>query len=103
MKESDSQWPVITENDQDRQMQRWIGAVQLSENSPGSVGERTREQYIRLYPEQPLLAFVLSETDQWRRQVSERDEETESDKFVMMAAINLVNCIAAAAVSPTHG
>jgi hypothetical protein len=104
MKESGLQWPVITEDEQDRQMQRWIGAVQFSESSAGSVAERAREQYVSRHPEQPLLAFVLSETDRWRRRVSEREREAESDKFVMMASINFVNCIAAAAVvAPIHG
>ena len=104
MEASGLHWPVITEDEQDRQMQRWIGAVQFSGNSKGSVAELALEQYICQHPEQPLLAFVLSETDQWRRKVSERDEEAESDKFVMMAAMNLVNCIAAAAVrSPING
>jgi hypothetical protein len=98
MRESGLQWPVVTEDEQDRQMQRWIGAVRFSENSAGQVAERAREQYVCGHPEQPLLAFVLSETDQWLRQVSERETEAESDKFVMMASINLVNCIAAAAV-----
>jgi hypothetical protein len=104
MKESGLEWPVITEDEQGRQMQRWIGAVRFSENSAGPVAERAREQYLCGHPEQSLLAFVLSETDQWRRQVSEREREAESDKFVMMASINLVNCIAAATViSPIHG
>src|ERR1700677_2290460 len=69
MKESGLQWPVITEDEQDRQMQRWIGAVQFSENSAGSVAERAREQYVGRHPEQPLLAFMLSETNQWRRKI----------------------------------
>jgi hypothetical protein len=79
MKESGLQWPVITEDEQDRQMQRWIGAVRFSENSAGSVAKRAREQYVCGHPEQPLLAFVLSETDRWRHQVSEREREAESD------------------------
>jgi hypothetical protein len=69
MKESGLQWPVITEDDQDRQMQRWVGAVQFSEDSGRSVAEHAREQYIRRHPEQWLLAFVLNEMDQWRRRV----------------------------------
>lgn len=104
MKESGLRWPLITEDEQDRQMRRWIGAVRFSEDSGRSAAERARGQYIARHPEQPLLAFVLSETNQWRRKVSEREGEAESDKFVMMASINLVNCIAAAAViSPIHG
>src|SRR5450631_180593 len=94
MKESGLQWPVITEDEQERQMQRWIGAVQFSEHGIGSAADGAREQYASQHPEQPLLAFVLSETNQWLREISGRNAETESDKFVMMASMNLVNCIA---------
>jgi hypothetical protein len=100
MKESGLQWPVITEDEQERQMQRWIGAVQFSEHAMGSAAaDGAREQYASQHPEQPLLAFVVSETSQWLREISERDAEAQSDKFVMMASMNLVNCIAAAPVS----
>ena len=99
MKESGLQWPVITEDDQERQMQRWIGAVQFSEHAMGSAADGAREQYANQHPEQPLLAFVVNETSQWLREISERHAEAQSDKFVMMASMNLVNCIAAAPVS----
>jgi len=104
MKESGLQWPVITEDEQERQMQRWIGAVQFSVRVVGSVADGAREQYASQHPEQPLLAFVLSETNQWLGTISERNAEAESDKFVMMASMNLVNCIAGAPVSSAvHG
>ena len=104
MKESGLQWPVITEDEQERQMQRWIGAVQFSEHAMGSAADSAREQYASQHPEQPLLAFVVSETNQWLREISERNAEAESDKFVMMASMNLVNCIAGAPVSSAvHG
>jgi len=104
MKESGLQWPVITEDEQERQMQRWIGAVQFSEHAMGSAADGAREQYASQHPEQPLLAFVVSETNQWLREISQRHAEGESDKFVMMASMNLVNCIAAAPVScGVHG
>jgi hypothetical protein len=104
MKESGLQWPVITEDEQERQMQRWIGAVQFSEHAMGSAADGAREQYASQHPEQPLLAFVVSETNQWLREISQRHAEAESDKFVMMASMNLVNCIAAAPVScGVHG
>ncbi len=99
MKESGLQWPVITKEEQERQMQRWIGAVQFSEHAAGSAADAAREQYASQHPEQPLLAFVLSETNQWLGAISERNAEAESDKFVMMASMNLVNCIAGAPVS----
>ena len=104
MKESGLQWPVITEDEQERQMQRWIGAVQFSEHAVGSAADGAREQYASQHPEQPLLAFVLSETNQWLREISKRNAEAESDKFVMMSSMNLVNCIAGAPVtSAVHG
>jgi hypothetical protein len=104
MKESGLHWSVITEDEQERQMQRWIGALQFSEHAAGSVADGAREQYTSQHPEQPLLAFVLSETDQWLGTISERNTEAESDKFVMMASMNLVNCIAGAPVSSAvHG
>jgi hypothetical protein len=99
MKESGLQWPIITEDEQERQMQRWIGAVQFSEHAMGSAADGAREQYASQHPEQPLLAFVVIETSQWLREISERNAEAQSDKFVMMASMNLVNCIAGAPVS----
>jgi len=104
MKESGLQWPVITEDEQERQMQRWIGAVQFSEHAMGSAADGAREQYASQHPEQPLLAFVVSETNQWLREISQRHAEAESDQFVMMASMNLVNCIAGVPVSSAvHG
>ena len=104
MKESGLRWSVITEEEQERQMQRWIGAVQFSEHAMGSAADGAREQYASQHPEQPLLAFVLSEANRWLRGISERTAEAESDKFVMMASMNLVNCIAGAPISSAvHG
>jgi hypothetical protein len=104
MKESGLQWPVITEDEQERQMQRWIGAVQFSEHAMGFAANAAREQYASQHSEQPLLAFVVSETSQWLREISERHAEAQSDKFVMMASMNLVNCIASVPVSfAAHG
>jgi hypothetical protein len=104
MKESGLQWPVITEDGQERQMQRWIGAVQFSGHEAGAAADAARAQYANQHPEQPLLTFVLTETNQWLRESSQRHAEAEYDKFVMMASMNLVNCIAGAPVTPTvHG
>lgn len=104
MKESGLQWPVITEDEQERQMQRWIGAVQFSEHTAGSARDEARTQYTSQHSEQPLLAFVVSETNQWLQEISTRNAQAESDKFVMMASMNLVNCIAGASVSSApHG
>jgi hypothetical protein len=104
MKESGLQWPVITEDEQERQMQRWIGAVQFSEHAAGSSADEARAQYTSQHSEQALLAFVVGETNQWLHEISQRNAQAESDKFVMMASMNLVNCIAGASISTAvHG
>jgi cell division protein ZapA (FtsZ GTPase activity inhibitor) len=70
----------------------------------GSTADGAREQYASQHPEQPLLAFVVSETNQWLREISQPHAQAESDKFVMMASMNLVNCIAGVPVSSAaHG
>jgi hypothetical protein len=99
MKESGLQWPVITEDEQERQMQLWIGALQFSEHAAGSIADDARAQYASQHSEQALLAFVVGETNQWLHEISQRNAQAKSDKFVMMASMNLVNCIAGASIS----
>jgi len=53
-----------------------------------------RAQYVDGHPEQPLLALVMRECTGWLKNVARRGAEKESDKYVMMASVNLVNCIA---------
>ena len=105
MKESGLRWPMITEDEQERQMQQWVGAVEFSEHAlSDGASYSARQHYIDQYPEQPLLAFVLNETNQWLSAGPRRDSARESDKFVIMASMNLVNCIASAPVTLTaHG
>ena len=91
MKDSGLRWPMITEDEQQRQMQRWIGALDFSEHAlSNGASDSARQQYIDQYPEQPLLAFVVNETNQWLRGSSQRNGEAESDKFVMMASMNFM-------------
>jgi len=95
MKESGLNWPVISEDEQDRQMQRVVGAVKRSEAmAEPPLAHAARAQYITDHPEQPLLAFVLDQSNAWLRDLARRRAESESDRFVMLASINLVNCIA---------
>jgi hypothetical protein len=104
MKESGLQWPIITEDEQERPMQRWIGAVQFSEHTAGPAADQARVQYVSQHSEQALLAYVVGETNQWLHGLSTRNAQAESDKFVMMASMNLVNCIAGVPVtSSVHG
>ena len=90
MKESGLTWPLITEDEQDKQMARYVATVKLGEDSNPSLQELAMKQYIESHPEQYLLAFVTAETKDWLR----RTPPAETDKYVVLAAANLVNCIA---------
>jgi hypothetical protein len=41
-----------------------------------------------------LLAYVINENNQWLAGLARRGAEAESDKYLLMASVNLVNCIA---------
>lgn len=99
MKESGHDWPLISEDTQAHQMERLVGTVHFSEdiNDP-TLADAARKQYLTDHPEAPLLAYVLSEFNLWLQDLARRGAESESDKFVMMAAVNTVNCIAHADV-----
>lgn len=90
MKESGLQWPLITEDEQDRQLTRYVAAVKFGEDLPPADRDRAMNQYIKKHPEQDLLAFVTTETANWLTRIIPE----ETDKYVMLAAANLVNCIA---------
>lgn len=95
MKESPCHWPLISEEDQDRYLQCHVGAVRFSEEMTDPVaGEQARREYVGSHPEQPLLAYLMSENNQWLADLAQRGAEAESDKYVMMASVNLANCIA---------
>lgn len=90
MRESSLDWPMITEDEQDRQLTRYVATVKFGEDLNETLRDCVMHQYIEGHPEQELLAYVFVKTKDWLlRIVSE-----ESDKFVMLAAANFVNCIA---------
>jgi hypothetical protein len=95
MTESGLKWPVISEADQERQMNRLGGSVRFAEDlRHPDLGNAALADYVRTHPEQPLLAFVARETGDWLKDLARRNVEAESDKYVLMASINFVNCIA---------
>ena len=95
MKESGFEWPTISEDEQERQLKRMVGAVEFSRGfSDPTTANAATELYLREHPEQALLAFVLNECRAWLTRIASRDTKDESDKFALMASFNLVNCIA---------
>jgi hypothetical protein len=100
MRESGFEWPLITETDQERELGRTVGAVLFFEKlTDASVANATRAQYVFTHPEQPLLALVISECNQWLHEVARQRSKKESDKYVVMASVNIVNCIANSAAA----
>jgi hypothetical protein len=54
------------------------------------TGSQELKRYIDAHPEKVLFAYAHLEVNRWLQRV----EPEESDKYVAMAARNLVNCIA---------
>ena len=90
MKESGLKWPLITEDEQERQMERFTAIIRFSEDLGLSLRNLSVQQYMNEHPERDLFAYVQAETVIWLTQIAPE----ESDKFVILATTNFVNCIA---------
>lgn len=89
MKESGQIWPRITQDAVDTCMTRYVESVKFGMDLDPAQRQELVIQFIAVHPEQALLAYVQVETANWLRRVSPED----SDRFVMLAAVNMVNCI----------
>jgi hypothetical protein len=98
MKESGRTWPLITEDDQELQQRIYVTTVTLGEDLSPPQQDRLMQQYMENHPEQNLLACIGARTADWL----ERIDPEGSDRYVMLAAANLVNCIAFVPM-PTSG
>jgi hypothetical protein len=90
MKESGLNWPLITEDEQERQLARYTATVKFSENMNVDLRDQAMRQYIESHPEQNLFAYVISETASWLKRITPE----KTDTYVTLAAANFVNCIA---------
>jgi hypothetical protein len=90
MKESGLDWPLITEDEQDKQLARYVASVKFGEDLSPSLSDLAMKQYIENHPEQYLLAFVTGETTDWLSRIIPE----QTDKYILLAAANFVNCIA---------
>jgi len=66
----------------------------IFETLDATIGERFASGHLARYPERELLTFVCGEVSAWLARLRETEEQEESDKYVILAAANLVNCIA---------
>ena len=83
---------TVTEDDLDRELSRYTASVRFSEGLDAASFMRSLEQTTAYRKESLIFAYVLSTLT--RSGIATRKEEKA--KFPMLAAINLVNCIATA-------
>lgn len=90
MKSSGLRWPLISEDDQDLCMQRLTAKVRFAEGLSGELRELAAAQHTDSHGERYLLAFAHGQLhDHGLLAV-----KTEAEKFVVLATLNLVECIA---------
>jgi len=93
MKASGKRWPVISEDMQDRCMQRVSARVRFIEGLTPQQQTQATAQAVTTHPEQQLLAYVFGKF----KEHGLLGIETEAEKMLMLAALNMVECIAEAA------
>ncbi len=89
MKQSGLQWAVVTAGEVEACMARYVDSVHFGEDLDPQQQHELVIQFVAAHPEQVLLAYVQVETANWLRRVHPEN----SDRFVMLAAANMVNCI----------
>lgn len=90
MKSSGHAWPMISEETQEACLRRLTGQILFSEGLPDALQQQSVHLYIDEHPEPVLLAFAYDH-------LSQNDllaVRTEAEKFLMLAVLNLVDCIA---------
>lgn len=90
MKLSGHAWPVVTEDVQDGCMRRLTARARFNEGLPPELAHQVVQQFCDEHPERDLLAFVYG-------YLGDHDllaVRTEAEKFLMLGALNLVECLA---------
>jgi hypothetical protein len=90
MKLSGRQWPLVTEDMQDRCMQRLTARVRFNEDLPSDLATSVVQQFCDEHPEPYLLAFVYG-------YLGDHDllaVRTEAETYLLLGALNLAECVA---------
>ncbi|MDM0054017.1 hypothetical protein [Variovorax sp. J22R115] len=90
MKRSGHTWPIVSEDLQETCMQRLTARVRFNEGLPGELADQVVQQFCDEHPERYLLAFAygyLGDHDLLR-------VRTDAEKYLLLAALNLVECVA---------
>ena len=93
MKTSGHVWPLISEATQERCLQRLTGRIRFTQGLGPELLERAVRDQIAEHGEPHLLAFAYGH-------LREHDlvaVRTDAEQYLLLAALNLVDCIAATA------
>lgn len=96
MKTSGYRQPVISQDIQDQCMQRVTGMMLSIEGLPAHRVQRAVNRQIEQYREPHLLAFVYGRL----KEHAILGLRTDVEKYLVLGAVNLVECIAATAQVP---
>ena len=91
MKTSGRHWPVISEDTQDICLQRLTGKIGFIEGLDAGTTQRALSQQIEQHSEPYLLAFIFGQL----REHGLLRIRTDVEKYLVLGALNLVECIAA--------
>jgi hypothetical protein len=92
MKRSGRIWPIISEAMQETCLQRLTARARFNEGLADQLATKALKQFCDEHPERYLLAFVYCYLDD-HDLLSVR---TDAEKFLLLAALNLVECVALA-------
>jgi hypothetical protein len=96
MRASGLQWPVVSEDDQERCLKRLTGRIRFTEGLPPDLQAKATTDAIADHSEQQLLSFVFGKF----KEHGLLGVQTEAEKTMLLAALNLVECIADTAPTP---
>lgn len=93
IKASGLDWPLITEDVQERGLQRLNGSIRFNEGLSPELMRQAAEQRVDDHAQRYLLAFVHG----YLRDHDLLAVRSDAEKYLLLAAFNLVECIAATA------
>lgn len=93
MKTSGRNWPMISEDIQERCLQRMTARSRFIEGIPVALQQRAVQDQIEEHGEPQLLAHVYGQL----RENGLLAIRTDAEKYLVLAALNLVDCVAATA------
>jgi hypothetical protein len=103
MRRSGARWALITEDEQERQLSRLTGCIRFTAGETGGFRKLAETLFVAEHPEPILLTYVFRELTTWLARPDVQAAAQEADKFVLLAAINTVQCIGYGAVALDAG